>query len=122
MDCDTYDTDEFFIGLGESTTQQTDVPYLDVSASVNDNELIINVVNRHKDKAITTDIISQTGSFDGPVSINEVNGESIKSRNDFGMTEVKIKVKDALKVKGNEFTYSFPAHSFTQMKVKIKAE
>jgi alpha-N-arabinofuranosidase len=30
VDCDTYDTEEFFIGLGESTTKQTDVPYLDV--------------------------------------------------------------------------------------------
>ncbi|MFA9388608.1 MAG: alpha-N-arabinofuranosidase [Prolixibacteraceae bacterium] len=116
----SYDTEEFFIGLGESTTIQKDVPYLDVSASVVGDELILNVVNRNKDKAITTDIISQSGNFVGQVEIKEVNGASIKSRNDFGLNEVEIKTKEALKTKGNVFTYSFPAHSFTQLKAKIK--
>lgn len=120
VESETYDTEEFFIGLGESTTIQKDVPYLDVSASYLNGEVIINVVNRHKDKAITTDIIAQTGAFDGLVEIKEVNGPGIKARNDFGLNEVKTVVKNPVKAKGTVLTYSFPAHSFTQMRAKIK--
>lgn len=120
VDCETYDTDEFFVGLGESTTQQNNVPYLDVSASYTNDEVIINVVNRHKDKAITTDVISQSGVFDGPIQVMEVNGASVKAQNDFGKTEVKTEAKKAVKANGNVLTYQFPAHSFTQLKAKIK--
>lgn len=120
VDCETYKTDEFFIGLGESTTKQDKVPYLDVSAAVYNGELIINVINRHKDKAITTDIISQSGNFEGDISIKEVNGPDVKAVNDFGKTTVETKAKPAVKAKGNMLTYSFAPHSFTQLKAKIK--
>lgn len=118
--CETYNTEEFFIGLGESTTKQTDVPYLDASATYYNDEVIINVVNRNKDKAITTDIISQSGNFNGELSIVEVNGPNTKSDNDFGKTTVESKIKPTLKAKANVVTYSFPPHSFTQIKGKIK--
>lgn len=120
VDSETYDTEEFFIGLGESTTVQKDVPYLDVSATINGDELIINVVNRHKDKAISTDIISQSGTFDANIEITEVNGPDIKAENDFGKTTVKSVQKPSIKPKGDVLTYNFPAHSFTQIKTKIK--
>ena len=120
VDSDTYDTEEFFIGLGESTTTQKDVPYLDVSATINGDDLIINVVNRHKDNAIATDIFSQSGSFVGEATITEVNGPDIKAENDFGKINVKSAQKQAIKAKGDVLTYSFPAHSFTQIKTKIK--
>ena len=63
VDCKKYNTGKFFLGLGETTTQQKNVPYLDVSATYKDGEVIICVVNRNKDEAITTDIISQTRYF-----------------------------------------------------------
>lgn len=49
-----------------STDKYKEVPYLDVSSTYEPsrNEVVINVVNRNKDKAITADILSQTGSFD----------------------------------------------------------
>jgi len=120
-DCGTYDTEEFFIGLGESTTIQKDVPYLDVSAAQNDDGTVtICVVNRNKEESITTDIISQTGNFSGEVEIFEVNGPDIKSVNNFGVTNVKTVSKPAIKAKGQSFTYSFPPHSFTLMKVVVK--
>ncbi len=120
VDCETYDTEEFFVGLGESTTRQKDVPYLDVSATLYNGEVIFNVVNRHKDKAITTDIISQSGNFDGELSVVEINGPDTKAANDFGKTTVESKTKQSIKAKGNVVTYSFPAHSITQIKGKIK--
>ena len=120
VDCDKYNTDEFFIGLGESTTKQTGVPYLDVSATCNNGEIILNVINRNKDKAITTDIISQSGDFDGELYVTEVNGPDVKADNDFGKTTVESKAKPSVKAKANVLTYSFSPHSFTQIKGKIR--
>ncbi len=119
VDCDTYDTEEFFIGLGESKTKQSNVPYLDVSATYKDEEVILCVVNRNKDKAISADIICQTGDFSGNFQVYEVNGPDIKSRNDFGTETVKTVKKPDIKTKGKNLTYSFPPHSFTMMKGRI---
>jgi alpha-N-arabinofuranosidase len=120
VDCETYDTERFFIGLGETTTRQKDVPYLDVSATHQDGELVICVVNRHIDESITTDIISQTGAFSGAFEVYEVNGPDTKSMNDFGSEPVKTVRKDDLKAKGEKVTYSFPPHSFTMLKGAVK--
>ena len=120
VDCDTYNTDRFFLGLGESQAQLSDVPYLDVSATYQENgEVFLCVVNRHKDQAITTDLISQTGAFQGPLEVYEVNGPDIKSGNDFGKETVKTVKKADLNANGQKLTYSFPAHSFTMLKAKI---
>ncbi|MBN2275143.1 MAG: alpha-N-arabinofuranosidase [Bacteroidales bacterium] len=120
VNCETYNTDEFFIGLGESRTRQTDVPYLDVSATYNNGEVIVSVVNRNKDKPIAADIICQTGEYDGIFNAYEVNGPDIKSENDFGKEPVKTVKKPDIKVKGTSFSYAFPPHSFTMIKGKIK--
>ncbi len=121
VDCETYDTENFAIGMGEVTTQQNDVPYLDVSATYDDGEVILCVVNRNKDKAITTDILAQEGAFDGDFEVYEVNGPNTKSENDFGKTTVETKQKPSIKVKSAEkITYSFPAHSFTMIKGNLK--
>jgi len=119
--CDTYDTPEFNIGLGEQTTQQKHVPYLDVSATYQkDGTVIVNVLNRHKDKAITTDILAQEGAFTGPFQVFEVNGPDVKTQNDFGKELVKTEKKPDVSATGSRFTYTFPAHSFTMLKGRIQ--
>jgi len=120
VDCDTYDTDRFFLGLGETTTIQKNVPYLDVSAANNNGELVVCVVNRHKDKAITTEIISQQGQFAGAFKVFEVNGPDIYAVNDFGKETVKTVQKPDINASGESFNYSFPPHSFTLMKGTIR--
>lgn len=120
VDCKTYDTERFFVGLGESTTIQKDVPYLDVSSVYREGEIIINVVNRHKDAAIKTDIICQTGEFSGEFEVFEINGPDIKSTNDFGKDLVKTSKKTGIKTRGSKITYSFPPHSLTMLKGTIK--
>ncbi len=120
VDCDTYDTERFFLGLGETTTQQTGVPYLDVSATVQNDEVVIAVVNRHKDEAIRTDIISQKGKFTGAFKVYEVNGPDVKSSNDFDRNEVSTAIMETIRTGETSFTYSFPPHSFTLMTGKIK--
>jgi len=121
VDCETYSTPEFFYfieAMGD-TTKQDAVPYLDVSASYNNGEIIICVLNRHKEKAISTDIISQTGSFSGSFEVYEINGPDIKAQNDFSKELVKTVEKPEIKAKGNQINYSFPPHSFTMLKGKI---
>ena len=120
VDCDTYDPKEFNVGLGEVTTVQENVPYLDVSATYHENEVTICVVNRHKDNAITTDIISQQGKFAGNMQVFEVNGPDIKSMNDFDKQEVSTVEKESIKTKGEKVTYSFAPHSFTMLKFEIE--
>jgi alpha-N-arabinofuranosidase len=120
VDCEKYSTEEFQIGAGEHRTTQKDVPYLDVSATFKNDEVTICVVNRHKDKAINTDILSQTGAFDGSFKIYEVNGPDIKASNDFGKEVVKTSTKSDIKANGSKITYSFPPHSFTMMKGTVK--
>jgi alpha-N-arabinofuranosidase len=120
VDCKTYNTEKFFLGLGETTTQQKNVPYLDVSATYKDGELIVCVVNRNRDESIATDIISQNGNFNGQFSVSEVNGPDIKSGNDFNKELVKTTNKPSINVSGNKFTYSFPPHSFTLLVGKLQ--
>jgi alpha-L-arabinofuranosidase len=111
VDCPTY------------KLQDKNIPYLDVSSAYNKDErkLIINVVNRNKDKPIVTDIISQYGKFEGIATVYEVNGNDIKDQNSADKQLVKTLTKE-VEVKGEKFTYSFPAHSYTMIKVKIKTD
>jgi alpha-N-arabinofuranosidase len=120
VDCNTYNTEKFFLGLGETTTIQKNVPYLDVSAAYNKGELVICVVNRHKDKAITTEIISQEGQFAGSFKVYEVNGPDIKAENNFDKEIIKTVQKPDITASGENFYYTFPPHSFTLMKGTIR--
>jgi alpha-N-arabinofuranosidase len=120
VDCPTYNTEEFYLGLGEAKTKQSDVPYLDVSATYDNGEVVICVVNRHRDNPIKTDIICQSCEFADFLRVFEINASDIKATNNFGAENVKTVSKPDIKVKGSNVTYSFPAHSLTMIKGKIK--
>ncbi len=123
VDCETYNTEQFSLGMGESQAKLSNVPYLDVSATYKENgEVIISVVNRHLDQSITTDLLSQTGIFDGAFEVYEVNGPNVKTGNDFGKEAIVTVRKPDLKAKSAQVTYTFPAHSFTMLKGKIVAD
>ena len=85
VDCDTY-------ALGGER-----IPYLDVSAAYDGEagEVIVNVTNRHREQAITTDILCQTGRFDGKATVYEVNGPDIKAENSMTRQAVKTVTKEA---------------------------
>jgi alpha-L-arabinofuranosidase len=121
VDCKTYNTEKFLLGVGETFTQQSNVPYLDVSATYNNGEIVLNVTNRNKDEAITTDIISQNGVFSGPFKVFEINGPDIKSSNDFNKeTVMTVEKANSIHANGTKITYSFPPHSITMIKGKIQ--
>jgi len=98
-----------------------DIPYLDVTAVLNESEkmLVVNVVNRHETNSVPADIVLQTGNFTGVAKANELNGKSLTARTTKTEEVVSISTRD-LKFKDNTFNYSFPAHSFTQLEIPVK--
>jgi alpha-N-arabinofuranosidase len=110
----------YLLIVKNTTTQQNNVPYLDVSATTKNGELMICVVNRHKDEAITTDILSQNGAFGGSFTVQEVTGPDVKATNDFNRETVKAVTKPSVKANGTKFTYTFPPHSFTLLRGKVE--
>jgi len=98
------------------------IPYLDVSTvySKEQGSVIINVINRHKDKTITTEIISQSGNFSGKPSISEVTAGDLSEAFSFDKQKEYIPVSRDATAKGNKIVYSFPPHSFTQIIVKVE--
>lgn len=94
------------------------VPYLDTSAALDGSTLILNVVNRHRDQAIETELEFQDKQVSGSVEVSEVNGPDIKAENDFGKTTVQT-VRKTSTADGKKLRYSFPAHSYTMLKVKL---
>jgi alpha-L-arabinofuranosidase len=110
LSCEKYSNDIF-----------KDIPYLDVTAALNESakEVVVNVINKHETKAITTDIVLQSGDYTGSAKANEINGETINSTNTKTKGDVKIVTKD-IKFKGNTIRYSFPAHSLTQFQIAVK--
>jgi alpha-N-arabinofuranosidase len=102
------------------TEQRKAVPYLDVSVAYQNNEVVINVVNRHLTESLKTVILSQKGEFGGEYSVYEVNGPDVKAENIFGSEPIKSVKKPNFKVSGSILTYEFPPHSYTMIKGKLK--
>jgi alpha-N-arabinofuranosidase len=98
-----------------------DVPYLDVTAVMNDSAklLVINVVNRHETNSIQTDIVLQAGNYAGTANASELNGKSLTERSTKSQPAVNLSSKE-VKFKGNIVSYSFPAHSLTQLIIPVK--
>ena len=111
VQCDTFNTDGY-----------KGIPYLDVTSvfSKENNSLIINVVNRGKDKSINADIINCAGNFTGKASVSEINSHDINAPFTYDDQNKYIPVAKEIPVKGNKFNYSFPAHSFTQIIIKVE--
>jgi alpha-N-arabinofuranosidase len=86
---------------------------------VNDKTLVVNVVNRHETKALNSDIVLQSGDFTGNATVKQVNGDSVTATNTRTQENVAITSKD-IQFQGNKISYSFPAHSFTQILVPLK--
>jgi alpha-N-arabinofuranosidase len=94
------------------------VPVIDASASLDGNDLVLNVVNRHQSQAIEVAIALEDRSFSGTALVAEVNGPDIKAENDFGKTLVATRTS-SVNAAGSGLTYSFPPHSYTQLKARL---
>ncbi len=98
------------------------IPYLDVTTvySKETHTSYINVINRHKDKAITADIISSSGEFAKNAEATLVAGNSLNETFTYDKQKEYIPVPKEIKTDKTRITYTFPAHSFTQIKVVME--
>jgi alpha-L-arabinofuranosidase len=104
-----------------SSKSYQDVPYLDLSATTDDAKKVLSlaVVNRHRSEPITTSIAIDNAHVDGKAQIFEINGASAESENSFSEpNNVRIIPKDPVAV-ATKFTYTFPAHSISLLKLNI---
>lgn len=106
---------------GFSTEEYDQVPYLDVSSTyeIDENKIVVNVVNRNKDKSISTDMVFQTGKLANKAMVHTVNGRDVTVYNSVDQQNVGVETKN-IKVSGNLITYNFEPHSFTQIIIEVK--
>jgi alpha-N-arabinofuranosidase len=101
-----------------------EVKYLDVSASYNPatRHVYLNVLNRSKDKDIQSRVDNPGGSMDPQVGVWELNHPDLKATHTFG-DDKKVRPvtrTTAVAVKDGGFTYTFPAHSLTILRVELR--
>ena len=108
VECDTF-----------NTALYKGIPYLDVTTvySKETNTTYINVVNRHKDKDIATNIISTSGEFAGKAEVSLFNSTNLNEVFTFDKQDQYKPVVKEIKTEKNKISYSFPAHSYAQIKV-----
>ena len=97
--------------------------YLDVSTTYNATEktVWVNVLNRSKDKDLTTRIDNQEGQLTGAVNVWELNHPDLKATHTFGDDKkVRPVTRDiTAAVENNGFDYTFPAHSLTILRLRL---
>jgi alpha-L-arabinofuranosidase len=99
-----------------------DVPYLDVSASMDDAHKVVSVavVNRHESAPVKAALAIQNASLARGATAFEINGASADAENSFAHPEnVRINQRSVTDV-GEKFSYTFPAHSVTVLKMQLR--
>ncbi len=106
--CDTFNTEKY-----------AGIPFLDVSASYSKekNELFINVINRHKDRAIQADVSNTSGSFTGKAEAMIITSSNINEPFTFDKQNEYLPVRKESETIDGKLSFSFPPHSFTQIKL-----
>ena len=94
VECDTFNTAKY-----------KGIPFLDVTSvySKETKTVYINVVNRNKDKAITTEVTSSSGNFAGKAEVNVMNASSLEEPFAFDKQEQYKPVNKEIKTDGIEY-------------------
>jgi len=93
--------------------------YLDVSATYDARarEVVVNVLNRSKERNITASIENQSGGWAGPMSVWQMNHDDLKATHTFGDDRKVRPVTSSATLAGGQYT--FPAHSLTILRLKL---
>jgi alpha-L-arabinofuranosidase len=99
-------------------------PCLDMSAtySAKDHAVYVNVLNRNPSQDIATRVESQEGNLSAAVEVWQMNYSDLKAVHNFG-DDKKVRPTTSsvsAKLESNGFSYTFPAHSLTILKLKIE--
>jgi len=110
VQCDTF-----------STATNKGIPYLDVTSVYNKERgsVFVNVVNRNADKAITADISNIAVPLSGKAQASSLEGDAMENFTYVKQDTYKPQVKQ-VDIKNGILTYTFPAHSITQIEIKFK--
>jgi alpha-N-arabinofuranosidase len=111
--CDTFNTEQY-----------KGIPYLDVTTvyAKGSNTVYINVVNRSEDKTITTSIVNNSGNFSGKAEASVINSDDINGAFTFDKQSQYAPVTKDVAVIDNKLSFTFPPHSFTQIKVGVSKD
>lgn len=111
VECDTFNTDKY-----------KGIPFLDVTSTYSEeiNTVFINVINRHRDKEITTDIINDSGNFSGLAHVSLLTVDSLEEPFTFEKQEKYMPIVEEIETDDKKLTYSFPPHSIVQIKIEIE--
>jgi alpha-N-arabinofuranosidase len=98
--------------------------YLDVSATHNPatRDLFVNVLNRSRDKDLATRVENQSGRLAPDARVWEMNHPDLKATHTFG-DDAKVRPAEravTLSIADGGFTYTFPAHSLTILKLRLQ--
>lgn len=108
--CDTFNTEKY-----------KGIPFLDVTTvySKETNTVFINVINRHKDKTITSDILSTSGDFTGKAVASIITTDKLNDPFTFDQqAQYQPSIRE-METKSNKLSFAFPPHSFTQIKIVV---
>ncbi len=98
--------------------------YLDVSASYNAKEhaIYVNVLNRSKDKDLLARVENQEGQIEPEAGVWEMNHSDLKATHTFGDDKKVRPVTRTISVavQNDAFNYTFPAHSLTILRLRLK--
>ena len=98
--------------------------YLDVSSTYNAKEraVYVNVLNRSKDKNLSAQIENQEGQIETEVGVWEMNNADLKATHTFGDDRKVRPVTRTISaaIQNNGFSYTFPAHSLTILRLRLK--
>jgi alpha-N-arabinofuranosidase len=107
---------------GYDLADQKNISLLDVSAVKDEQShtLMINVVNRSMDKPIETSISTLGNGNEGiEATVYEVNGARLSDENNSARQDIGITTRE-IAIGAGSFSYSFPAHSFTMIRIPVK--
>lgn len=98
-----------------------DIPYLDVTAVLNEaaGTLVVNVVNRSETDAIPANLELQSGAYTGTGRVHLIAADSIAATNTATEEKVRIVTSD-LTFTGRRISHTFPAHSLTQLEIALQ--
>jgi len=110
VECDTFNTQRY-----------KGIPYLDVTTVLTENQkaIYLNVVNRHQEKTINAEIITISGEFSGKAEVVVITDGSLKDPFRYEKQDQYIPDKEEINTNKKKMIYSFPPHSFTQIKIAL---
>jgi alpha-N-arabinofuranosidase len=98
--------------------------YLDVSSTYDakSRQIYLNVLNRSEKNDIAAQIVSSSGTLASAVGVWEMNHSDLKTTHTFGDDKkVRPSIRTAnVSLKDNGFSYAFPKHSLTILKLRIQ--